>query len=46
MNDFLKFTHPNSPIIAVDAAVGLAGDIGLIKIAKHNPRRAQANYKD
>ncbi len=35
MNDFLKFTHPNSPIIAVDAAVGLAGDIGLIKIAKH-----------
>lgn len=34
MNDFLKFTHPNSPIIAVDAAVGNAGDIGLIKIAK------------
>lgn len=34
MNDFLKFTHPNSPVIAVDAAVGLAGDIGLIKIAK------------
>ena len=35
MNDFLKFTHPGSPIIAVDAAVGLAGDIGLIKVAKH-----------
>lgn len=34
MNDFLKFTHPNSPVIAVDAAVGLAGDIGLIKIAR------------
>ena len=34
MNDFLKQTHPNSPIIAIDAAVGLAGDIGLIKIAK------------
>ena len=34
MNDFLKFTHPNSPVIAVDAAVGSAGDIGLIKIAK------------
>ena len=33
MNDFLKCTHPDSPIIAVDAAVGLAGDIGLIKIA-------------
>ena len=35
MNEFLKFTHPGSPIIAVDAAVGNAGDIGLIKIAKH-----------
>lgn len=34
MNEFLKCTHPQSPIIAVDAAVGLAGDIGLIKIAK------------
>lgn len=34
MNDFLRFTHPDSPIIAIDAAVGLAGDIGLIKIAK------------
>lgn len=34
MNDFLKLTHPNSPIIAIDAAVGAAGDIGLIKIAK------------
>lgn len=33
MNDFLKFTHPESPVIAIDAAVGLAGDIGLIKIA-------------
>lgn len=35
MNEFLKLTHPNCPVIAVDAAVGLAGDIGLIKIAKH-----------
>lgn len=34
MNEFLKATHPESPIIAIDAAVGLAGDIGLIKIAK------------
>ncbi len=34
MNDFLKFTHPSSPIIAIDAAVGLAGDIGLIKVAQ------------
>ena len=34
MNEFLRATHPGCPIIAVDAAVGLAGDIGLIKIAK------------
>lgn len=32
-NQFLKNTHPGSPIIAIDAAVGAAGDIGLIKIA-------------
>lgn len=35
MNEFLKQTHPSSPIIAIDAAVGAAGDIGLIKVAKH-----------
>ena len=29
---FLKETHRNSPIIAVDAAVGQEGDIGLIKL--------------
>ena len=29
---FLKETHKNSPILAIDAAVGEAGDIGLIKI--------------
>lgn len=34
MNEFLRQTHPNSPIIAIDAAVGAAGDVGLIKIAK------------
>lgn len=34
MDEFLKATHPQSPIIAVDAAVGLSGDIGLIKVAK------------
>ena len=28
---FLKETHKNSPIIAIDAAVGNAGDIGLIR---------------
>ncbi len=34
MNDFLRLTHPDSAIIAIDAAVGLAGDIGLIKLAR------------
>ena len=38
MNEFLRLTHPDSPIIAVDAAVGLAGDIGLIKIARRGLR--------
>ena len=32
MNEFLRDTHPQSPVIAVDAAVGDAGDIGLIKV--------------
>ena len=30
---FLKETHKNSPIIAIDAAVGNEGDIGLIKLS-------------
>ena len=33
MRKFLKETHPNSPVVAVDAAVGGEGDIGLIKIS-------------
>lgn len=33
-NQFIKNTHPNSTVIAIDAAVGVAGDIGLIKMAK------------
>lgn len=33
MNGFIKNTHPLSPVIAVDAAVGAAGDIGLIKFS-------------
>lgn len=33
VTDFIKNTHPQSPIIAVDAAVGVAGDVGLIKLA-------------
>ena len=33
MNSFLRETHPQNPIIAIDAAVGDAGDIGLIKVS-------------
>ena len=32
MRTFLKETHEGSPVIAIDAAVGSQGDIGLIKI--------------
>ena len=32
MRTFLKETHRGCPVIAIDAAVGDAGDIGLIKI--------------
>lgn len=32
LRGFLKETHKNSPVIAIDAAVGDAGDVGLIKI--------------
>ena len=34
--DFVRRTHPQSAVIAIDAAVGVAGDIGLIKIAKRS----------
>ncbi len=32
MRSFLKKTHPNSPILAIDAAVGEKGDIGVIRV--------------
>lgn len=32
LREFLKKTHPDAKVIAIDAAVGNAGDIGLIKI--------------
>ena len=32
MRSFLRKTHPDHPIIAVDAAVGEKGDIGLIRV--------------
>jgi len=35
MNEFLRNTHPTSPILAIDAAVGLAGDIGLIRVGRN-----------
>ena len=46
MSEFLKDTHPKSPVIAVDAAVGAAGDIGLIKVNGNGIRPgAGANKK-
>ena len=33
LKDFLRKTHPNRSIIAVDAAVGQAEDVGLVKIS-------------
>ncbi len=32
LGEFLKKTHPGSPVIAVDAAVGEEQDVGLIKV--------------
>ena len=32
--DYLKFTHPNSTIIAIDAAVGNLEDIGVVRVLK------------
>ena len=32
MRSFLKDAHPSSPVLAIDAAVGSEGDIGLIKL--------------
>lgn len=34
MNEFLWETHPDCQVIAIDAAVGVSGDIGLIKVGK------------
>ena len=46
IHDFLHETHPNSPVIAIDAAVGDAGDIGLIKIVANGVKPgAGANKK-
>ena len=32
INSYIRELHPNSPVIAVDAAIGESDDIGLIKI--------------
>lgn len=45
LNTFLKQTHPESPVIAVDAAVGSAGDIGLIKISSRGLRPGSGTNK-
>ena len=33
MHTFLKETHPHSQVIAIDAAIGGSGDIGLIRLS-------------
>ena len=38
LGEFVRKTHPGSKIIAVDAAVGDAGDIGLIKVSSNGIR--------
>lgn len=44
--EFIRLTHPQSPVIAIDAAVGVAGDIGLIKIAKRSLRPGSGANKN
>ncbi len=34
VNEFLRRTHPGSKIIAIDAAVGEEGDVGLLKVTE------------
>ena len=36
--NFLKSTHPNSPVVAIDAAVGNQGEIGTIKLSRSSLR--------
>lgn len=38
LNSFLHSAHPHSKIVTVDAAVGSAGDIGLIKVCDRGLR--------
>ena len=38
INEFVRATHPGSPVIAIDAAVGNEGDIGLIKLSRRGVR--------
>ena len=46
VKDFLKSTHPRSTVVAVDAAVGGAGDIGLIKVTDQPLRPGAGANKD
>ncbi len=46
VREFLKSTHPHVPVIAVDAAVGGAGDIGLIKVSDQPLRPGAGANKD
>ena len=46
VKEFLKSTHPRSVVVAVDAAVGGAGDIGLIKVTDQPLRPGAGANKD
>lgn len=34
MQTFLRSTHPNTPVLAIDAAVGNKGDVGLLRVTR------------
>ncbi len=44
VGEFLRKTHPNSPVIAVDAAVGEQSEVGLIKLS-NTPLRPGSGAK-
>lgn len=46
VSSFIKNTHPDSPIIAIDAAVGSAGEIGNVKIIKKSLRPGSGAKKN
>lgn len=46
VSSFIKNTHPSSPVIAIDAAVGGAGEIGNVKVVKKSLRPGSGANKN